>query len=73
MTMTKREKFKLALEKMGYTEIESRSRKYVTMDKPGCRYVYLGKSGAVRRGTTISGSVPVSDCTKKNLLNSVEI
>jgi len=44
------------------------SRKYVTVAIAGGRRLYLGKSGAVRCGSTVTGSVAVSDLTKARLL-----
>lgn len=68
-SMSKREQYRKVLEKRGYKKIPGKSRKYIVMTKAGSESnVYLGKSGAVRMGKTISKSWAVGEETKNMLL-----
>ena len=47
----------------------ARSRRYTVMSHPDMQDVYfIGKAGAVRRGRTAVGSLPISDAAKARLL-----
>lgn len=73
---TQRERLIEALIIRGYKICEKQlSRKYIAMehidaDKHSDRY-FLGKSGALRRGKTSSGSFSVLETTRKALLKDV--
>ena len=56
-----------ALKAEGYAEIQSNSRKYVTMSNGSSLLYFVGKAGALRRGTCATKSIPV-DGTKRRLL-----
>ena len=49
--MAKREEYKTALGKRGYSQVESKSTKYVIMAKNNST-IYIGKHGALRIGGT---------------------
>lgn len=59
--MTKREQYLDALKTLGMVEVPTRSKKYLTLQSPtGGPLYYLGKSGAIRRGsTTTADSIPI--------------
>jgi hypothetical protein len=68
------------LDRLGFVRSRNRvSRKYVVFDDhrmpalatgtPGVRYLYVGKAGALRRGSTIALSVP-DDRLKLAALNA---
>ena len=65
------EKYKAALLAQGCKIVESQSRRYVVLTRPAGGFYYLGKSGAVRWGTTIAGSMACSDKIKKAILHAV--
>lgn len=68
--MTKQEQYAAALVKRGFKEIESPSRKYRAFRPPtasGMLY-FLGKSGAVRSGRTVSTSFAIGDGARRTLL-----
>jgi len=67
MPKTIREKLVEALFAQGYVEVPSRSRKYRTMTKDHCSYLYLGSAGSLRKGRTHTESLPV-DSFKHQLL-----
>ena len=67
MTKTLRERFEIALKMRGETLTKRLARKLVYTRKEG-GYYYLGKSGSLRHGETIAGSIPVSDKFKQLLL-----
>ncbi len=48
--------------------IESRSRKYITLQRPDGRFFYVGKAGALRFGKTVSDSMAAPDDFKQRLL-----
>jgi len=59
--MTKREQYINALKTLGFVEVPSLSKKYVTMAAPngeGKKY-FVGKAGAIRRGEKSSASVSI--------------
>jgi hypothetical protein len=58
-----------ALLARGYTVVESKTAKYVTMAKGGDDLkFYIGKSGGLRRGTKISESRSMPEVTRQRLL-----
>lgn len=71
---TMREKFQAALEARGSAVIPSRSRKFVVMTRatPTDGFYFIGKSGSLRIGQTIQGSIPASSKFKQLLLESVQ-
>ena len=50
------------------TPVESRSRKYITLQRPDGRFFYVGKAGALRFGKTVSDSMAAPDEFKQRLL-----
>ena len=50
------------------TLIESRSRKYVTLQRPDGSFFYVGKAGALRFGKSVSDSMAAPDEFKQRLL-----
>ena len=71
--MKLQDKYRKGLEAMGYRVTDTRSAKYVAMNKPGLprhKTLWLGRSGAVRVGRTVSGSVPISDASKARILKA---
>lgn len=68
MAKTLRDRYEEGLVKLGYTRQPSDSRKYWVFTKDNYQKVFLGKSGAVRRGRNITSSIPLSDLGKKRLL-----
>lgn len=69
MRLTLQEQFITALVNFGEREIKRTFKKIVFSRKEGGHY-YLGKSGSLRVGATIAGSIPVSAGFKQRLLNS---
>ena len=59
--LTKREKMVRYLSLRGFKQVESHTRKYIVMVSPKGENFYLGKSGAVRRGTSIAKSWSMTD------------
>lgn len=58
---TRQTKYRVALEARGWKIAKSLSRRYIVMERDGDKFrLYLGKSGALRHGMTITGSVPVA-------------
>jgi hypothetical protein len=72
MMQTLREKYYNALTMEGYQPVESKSSKYVVFKRTEGSYWYIGKSGSLRVGSTITTSVPVSGKCKQFLLDKVE-
>jgi hypothetical protein len=70
--MTQREKFIIALTKLGETEVKSRSSKFLTFTKKGGGFWFIGKSGSLRTGATSSRSYAVIPQTKQRLLQFAE-
>ena len=52
----------------GHPVIEARTKKYVVLRRPDGAFWYVGKSGALRVGRTVGGSVAVTENGKKNLI-----
>ena len=70
--MTKAERAIEFLKARGSLEVKSSSRKYVKMTNPyGARirpengFLWIGKSGAVRSGATISDSISITDAIER--------
>lgn len=64
-----RDKFIAALTAQGETRVDSKSRKYDVFTRKGCAgFYYVGKFGALRYGTTVSNSYPMSARAKAMLL-----
>jgi hypothetical protein len=73
MAKTLREKFTEALQRKGCLQVKAASRKYLIFIRDGGNgYYYVGKSGSLRMGSTIAGSVPVSARFKAELLAMVQ-
>jgi hypothetical protein len=68
MTKTLRERFIAALTLEGYQQVESRSSKYIVFKRTEGSFWYVGKSGSLRVGATIAGSIPASEKAKQFLL-----
>lgn len=73
--MTQKELIMLALQRRGYVEVPSKSRKYIAMEHNATifehsRFMFLGKAGAVRAcdKNTSSNSVSILDISKRNLI-----
>lgn len=61
-----------ALEADGCKRIAHRSTRYVVLSSPqGLTNYYVGRSGALRRGQTVSESRPVHEILRKSLLDRV--
>lgn len=72
MTKTVREKYIEALKALGFRQLKTHLRKYeIFTYEDGGKYIYVGKSGGLRVGHTITGSIPCSDAYKAKLLASV--
>lgn len=71
MAKTLREKYIEALKAKSYEEVNSRSSKYVVFRRDAEFYFYIGKSGSLRIGRTITGSVPVTKAYKNSLLEMI--
>jgi hypothetical protein len=54
------------------TIVQSRSRKYVTLERPDGSFFYVGKAGALRFGKTVTGSIVTPDDFKQRLLEETE-
>lgn len=67
MARTLRDKFELALLKRGEREVK-RTHKYIVFSRALGGFYYLGKSGSLRFGATIAGSIPVGEWLKVQLL-----
>lgn len=69
---TLQQRFISSLEAVGYTRVmNAKSRKYIVMHRaqePG--FYYVGSSGALRVGRSVSESHPVSDGVKRELLGA---
>ncbi len=69
---TLQEKFKRALIQRGEIIVASKSRKYITLTArllgDNTKFFFLGKSGALRQGRTQTGSYPVTDTLRNQLL-----
>lgn len=65
---TMREKFITALEARGERQVASKSRKFVILTRAAGGHYYVGKSGSLRVGATVAGSIPSSDAFKAKLL-----
>jgi hypothetical protein len=61
MAKTIAEKLATVLLAQGYKELESRTRKYRTFQKEGeSEKLFVGKSGALRKGTNSSSSLSIT-------------
>lgn len=69
MSKTLREQFIIALLARGETEVKRLTSRIVFTCKEGGFY-YLGRSGSLRYGNTVAGSVPVSLAFKNELLGA---
>lgn len=59
--MTLRERYRRYYTAQGFVPYPTRSSKYIALEKPGSSlYIFLGKSGGVRRSTTPAVSKSVS-------------
>jgi len=67
--MTQREKLLAQLKKRGWSEVASRSSKYVVLTKAGTAFYYVGKAGALRYGRTVAESYP-QDNLRRALLEA---
>ena len=54
------------------TIVQSRSRKYITLERPDGSFFYVGKAGALRFGKTVTDSVAAPDDFKRRLLRDAE-
>ena len=54
------------------TIVPSRSRRYITLERPDGSFFYVGKAGALRFGKTVSGSIAAPDDFKRRLLQETE-
>lgn len=54
------------------TIVPSRSRRYVTLERPDGSFFYVGKAGALRYGKTASGSIAAPDDFKRRLLQETD-
>lgn len=70
MTETLQSKYIRALKACNQTEVK-RTSKYVVYTRADGGFYYIGRSGALRFGTTSAGSIPVSKKMKKLLLASI--
>lgn len=69
-----RDKFIAALTAQGETKVDSKSRKYDVFTRKGYDgFYYVGKSGALRYGSTVSNSYPMSSAFKTRLLGEPAI
>lgn len=70
MAETHREMFvRVLTDTFSYKIIPHISKKYIVCRaRDGSHFMYIGKSGAVRRGKTVSTSTPVSGAYKRKLL-----
>lgn len=71
MAKTLREKYIEALKARGWIELKNTHRYTVFDNRDGGSYLYVGKSGSLRSGSTVAGSIPVSQKFKDQLLASV--
>ena len=67
---TLKERYAAGLLAAGYTEVASRSSKFVVYRRQGA-FIFLGKAGSVRfsRLSRVDSSVPVSDKGKAKILS----
>lgn len=70
--MSIRDRFIAALTARGETRVDYPSDKYVAFTRAQGGHFFVGKSGALRFGPTISGSMPVSARAKLDLLGKPE-
>lgn len=68
MAKTLREKYIDALVKLGEQQVKV-THKYVVYSCKHGGYYYVGKSGSLRIGQTVAGSIPASDTRKKMMLS----
>ncbi len=54
------------------TIIPSRSRKYITLERPDKSFFYVGRNGALRFGKTVSTGVAAPEVLKRRLLEETE-
>ncbi len=54
------------------TIVPSRSRKYITLERPDKSFFYVGRNGAVRFGRTVTDSVAAPEDFKRRLLAETE-
>ena len=50
------------------TRAQSRSRKYVTLERPDGSFYFVGRAGALRFGKTVTASIAAPDDFKRRLL-----
>lgn len=70
-----REVYIAALTARGSKIVETKSTKFIKMtygaDSANGIFYFIGRSGSLRKGATIAGSVPLSDAYKQMLRESV--
>lgn len=66
-----RDRFAKALELLGETNSPWASRKFLRFTRREGGFYFIGKSGSLRHGQTLTGSVPISDAFKAKLLVDV--
>ncbi|QNT69131.1 hypothetical protein [Defluviicoccus vanus] len=54
------------------TIVPSRSRKYITLERPDRSFFYVGRNGALRFGRTVTDSVAAPEDFKRRLLAETE-
>ena len=54
------------------TIVPSRSRKYITLERPDKSFFYVGRNGALRFGRTVTDSVAAPEDFKRRLLAETE-
>ncbi len=54
------------------TIVSSRSRRYITLERPDGWFFYVGPAGALRFGKTVTDSMAASDDFKRRLLEETE-
>lgn len=54
------------------TIVPSRSRKYITLERPDKSFFYVGRNGALRFGRTVTDSVAAPEDFKQRLLAETE-
>jgi hypothetical protein len=50
------------------TRAQSRSRKYITLERPDGSFYFVGKAGALRFGKTVTASIAAPEDFKRRLL-----
>ena len=54
------------------TIVQSRSRKYITLERADGSFFYVGKAGALRFGKTLTDSMAAPDEFKQRLLEDTQ-